>query len=161
MKRVAVVAGIVMAASAVSPIAPATARTADGLVADLSVSVTGPAEVTPGERATYQLTIRNAGPDAVDAWMSATWSRTLAVRTYDLTGVTGFCGWPLGVPKVDCPVAGGPIAPGDSRIVTVSGTVDPQAVGSIDVTGEVKTRSTDPATDNNTDTTSSVVRPSA
>ncbi|MBX6768788.1 MAG: hypothetical protein IRY90_16840 [Actinomadura rubrobrunea] len=125
------------------------------------MSVAEPAEVTPGESATYQLTIRNAGPDTVDAWMSATWSRTLAVRSYDLTGVTGFCAWPLGFPRVDCNLAGGPIAPGDIRIVTVTGTVDAQAAGSIDFKGEVKSRSTDPAADNNTDTTSSVVRPSA
>ncbi|WP_169803849.1 DUF11 domain-containing protein [Actinomadura rubrobrunea] len=125
------------------------------------MSVTGPAEVTPGERATYQLTIRNAGPDTVNAWMSATWSRTLAVGSYDLTGVAGFCAWTLGSPGIDCNLAGGPIAPGDSRIVTVTGTVDAQAAGSIDFTGEVKSRSADPATDDNTDTTTSVVRPSA
>lgn len=115
------------------------------------MSLTGPASVTAGSSATYQMTIRNDGPDSVpSASMTATWSTNLSVRTDGLTGVSGFCGW-SSKPDVICGVAGMPMAPGDTRTVVITGVASQTITGGIRMTAGVRIGSiTDPVPGDNT-----------
>lgn len=162
MRRSAFVIGAILAASVLSPIAYATAQNAAEPTSDLNVTVSGPASALPGQRVTYQLTIRNAGPDAVESpGMAASWPRALQVRTSDLIGVSGWCGWG-GSPSVTCGLAGGPLASGGSRTVTISGTVDLQATGHFDFQASSgSAMPNDPQPGNNSGTVRTQVGPAA
>jgi hypothetical protein len=143
----------------------ATSLVVPAPIADLKVNVTGPASVTPGSSATYRMTIRNEGPDTLKSVSAhATWSRNFTLPTYGLTGVSGFCGWTAGAPEVSCTVAGGPMAPGDTRTVTFTGTVDQTASGQVELTANVMLAPgsyVDPVPDDNSGRATSLVVPAA
>jgi hypothetical protein len=156
MKRIAILLSALVTVVAILPVARAAAEA----TADLKVSVTGPTSITAGGSATYQMTIRNDGPDSVpSASMKATWTRNLTIRTDGLTGVSGFCGW-SSTPDVICGVAGMPMAAGDTRTVTITGVVNQTITGQVRLTASVLSSGiTDPVPGDNSGQVASAVVP--
>jgi hypothetical protein len=161
MKRIAAVLGFAITVSALLPLTHAVAEVETN--ADLKVSVTGPASVTPGSNATYQMTIRNDGPDTVQsAGVHANWNRNFNVPFSGVTGVTGFCeqSLPPAPPDYFCEIANMPIAPGDTRTVTFTGNVEQAASGQVEFTANVlSSGNVDPVPDDNSGQVTSVIVP--
>ncbi|MCM2389723.1 DUF7507 domain-containing protein [Streptomyces albipurpureus] len=117
--------------------------------ADLAMSKTGPASVSPGGTITYQLQVTNNGPDASTGY---TVTDTLPAGLSNASTSTPGCSITGGVLTCD----GGALAVGDSDTITVTGTA---AAGATTITNTAKVTgdNDDPNPDNNTSTTTTNV----
>ena len=132
-----------------------TATSSIGATADLSVTKSGPAEITAGGSATWTVTVHNAGPS--DA-------REVTLSDPAPDGLTGFTVTPRGGPVCTDPVACniGTVAAGDDLVVAVSATVPADLAGTELVNrASVTSPTPDPDGRNNSDSATSVVIRSA
>ncbi|WBQ08244.1 DUF7933 domain-containing protein [Kribbella sp. CA-293567] len=129
--------------------------------ADLSVTKSAPATVVAGNRLTYQLAIRNAGPsDAVAVLVDD----TLPPGTTYLRGSApgGECRQDSSVaePVVRCPI--GRLTPGAEAVATIVVTVGADVpAGKLTNSATVSSQTPDPNDRNNTDTAETTVSASA
>ncbi|MFF0444986.1 hypothetical protein ACFYT4_00960 [Streptomyces sp. NPDC004609] len=117
--------------------------------ADLAMSKTGPASVSPGGTVTYQLTVTNNGPDDSTGF---TVTDTIPAGLTGATTSTPGCAIAAGV--LTC--TGGALPVGDSTVITLSGTAAAGAT-SITNTARVTGDNDDPNPGNNTSTTTTSV----
>lgn len=119
---------------------------------DLSVAKTGPASVRPGGPISWDVTVRNAGPDA-----AATWTLTDAVPAGVTDVAVADAGCSVAGSTVTCSGAG--LAAGATRTVTITGTAP--AVSSSTTLRNTATVSSPDDTDstNNTDDATTTVDP--
>jgi len=156
LKRSVVIASAALAATVLTPTTYALAHVKDAPVSDLSATVTGPATVLPGQRITYEVAVHNAGPDdAANPWVYVNYSRALSIRSSDMTGIGGSCGYTLGEPEFGCNVAGG-VPVGATKIVTITATVDPHASGEVALKAEARIKN-DPDTAGNSGTVNTAI----
>ena len=109
-----------------------------GQLADVAITLAGPASATPGSTIEYVRTIVNAGPSQADGV-------TLFLVTVrgGVTAVPGVC--------TTFPCALGSFAPGETRAVTSTVTIPPDYTGPVTfvIRQAVNTQSFDPALANN------------
>ena len=119
--------------------------------ADVAVSKTGPATVTPGTDVTYTVTVTNNGPSTA----------TNVVLTDAITGDTTFVSVTpsAGCSGTTCTI--GTLVPGASAIFSYTFHVDADATGGIENTATVTASTPDPAAGNNTSIVSSPANASA
>ncbi len=116
------------------------------------VKVDAPDPVVAGETLTYTLTVTNTGPSAAQT--------VVVTETYDTNFHFGSA-----VPAPDSGTDNrwtiGSITPGEMVTITITGTVDPSATGSLSNTANVNAVTNDPDTSNNSTTAETVVTTSA
>ncbi|MGW1278257.1 beta strand repeat-containing protein [Streptomyces tsukubensis] len=124
-----------------------------GRSADLAVSKSGPASVSAGGTVSYTITVSNNGPSDSTGW---TLSDPIPAGLTNAATTTTGCSISAGT--LTC--TGGPLAVGDSRTITFTGTAAPNAT-SIANTATVDGNDPDPNPGNNRDTTTTTVTPVA
>src|SRR6201999_4459356 len=108
--------------------------------ADLALTVSHSGSFTAGSTGVFVVLVSNPGPSsAADVTLVLVLSAGLTFKSG--TGCTA-----AGA-TVTCAI--GALASGSSRSVSVSVTVDPAVVGSVNVSGTVSTSSSDPVSSNN------------
>jgi uncharacterized repeat protein (TIGR01451 family) len=138
MKRSVVIAAAALAATVATPAAYAVAHTKADPVSDLSVTMTGPASVMPGQTATFLATIHNAGPDAAPQVGVSTAFTGKAKFYVTMSGVGGFC---TQLPDRTVCTGDGALASGATRVVKVNAVVDSHsAPGTIGLTTTASVR---------------------
>jgi hypothetical protein len=125
--------------------------TVTGEWADLAVSVTGPSAARAGSRVTYTVTVKDKGP----AWASRV---SVSLDTVGLTDVKASdAGRVKMVESRDMARASAVwyaagIAPGQTLIFTVTGTVPARGLKDVSAVGQVQSPTSDPNPRNNTST---------
>jgi uncharacterized repeat protein (TIGR01451 family) len=89
-----------------------------GLPVDLAVTKSAPANVAPGAKITWTLTVHNFGPGVSSGYDV---SDTVPAS---VTGVTAQQGCTVNANSVHC--TGGPLQPGNDAVITLSGTAPPR-----------------------------------
>ncbi len=134
-----------------------------GCEADLSVTKTGPANVTVGSDMAYSITVSNGGPVTAQfvTLTDAVPTDTTFVSFTQNTGPTFTCTTPAvgGTGSVDCTVPA--LTNGTSATFTLVVHVDPDASGTITNTADVSGQEPDPDTANNTASVTTIVIESA
>ena len=110
----------------------------------------------PGEKATYTIELRNAGPStADDAEVTDTLPAALTLESVD-------AGCRLHAPPAsDITCSFGDLGPGAVRTITVIATIDPAATGDLANTAEATSTTPDPDPDDSEDTTTTPLAPRA
>lgn len=162
MKRIYAVLGAAIPVLAFFPIAHVMAAEA---TADLKVSLTGLGSVAPGSRITYQMTIQNQGPDAVDSASLSYGSNPIGyLSAPSVTGNSNTNGNPIFCTQLPpnvttCPLANMPMPPGETRTITFTTTVSETASAEVVFTAGVSA-SVDPVpSDNSGQVKSTIVVP--
>lgn len=121
-----------------------TATTPLPACADYSVTITGnQVPVNPEELFTYQLTIRNNGPDTTGGTLNVTWPADMVVFSVNPdSGVSCSSTNPLA-----CTIS--PLVAGQQKQIFVTGRAVFGATGLLDATAEVTPSIPDPQPDNN------------
>jgi uncharacterized repeat protein (TIGR01451 family) len=125
--------------------------------ADLAVSVTGPSSARAGSRVTYTVTVKDKGP----AWASRV---SVSLDTAGLTDVKASdAGRVKMVESRDMAQASAVwyaagIAPGQTLIFTVIGTVPARGLKDVSAVGQVQSPTSDPNPQNNTSTITTKAR---
>ena len=125
--------------------------------ADLSIVKTAsPVPVTAGGQISYTLPVTNAGPSpAQNVVLTDDLPPEILNPEFAVQGGTNFAPWVS-------PYSIGTLAPGETFLVTIRGTVDPSASsGTLTNTATVQSATPDPNPDNNTDTAETPVVESA
>ncbi|MFJ2753617.1 DUF6923 family protein, partial [Streptomyces sp. NPDC087297] len=118
---------------------------------DLAVDKTGPASVKAGDPVTYTIKVTNNGPSN-----SKGYTLTDQIPTGLLNAATSSPGCTIAGGVLTC--NGGPLAAGESRNITLTGTAGP-GITKITNTVTVDGNDPDPDPDNDTDTTETPVTP--
>lgn len=124
--------------------------------ADVTIDKIAPATVVPGEEVTWTVVALNNGPSA---------ARDIAITDpvsdlVTLTGASG-AGWDCSISGQEVACTGPELAPAATASVTITGILDPSAIGQLDNAATISTSTPgdDPA--NNTDATRSTITPRA
>ncbi len=119
--------------------------------ADLSVDKSGPDTASVGDRVTYTIRVTNNGPGT-----ATNWSLTDTIPAGLRNPSTSTAGCVISSNVLTC--TGAELAPGASRTITLTGIVD-QGARLVENTAIVDSDTTDPVPGNNSDTTSTTVKP--
>ncbi|MFH8616887.1 DUF6923 family protein [Streptomyces sp. NPDC017979] len=119
---------------------------------DLAVTKTGPATVSAGGDVSYTITVTNNGPSN-----STGWTLTDEIPAGLADAATSTAGCAIADRTLTC--EGGPLAVGDSREITLTGTAAANATRIVN-TAVVDGNEPDPNPDNDEDTTTTTVNPS-
>lgn len=122
--------------------------------ADIAVTKTAqPAVAVPGQLLTYTVTVTNRGPDTADGvLLYDEVSQELSDAEFSVDGGVTWSSW-------SNPYAIGQLAPGESAVILIRGTVSPAACGLISNTAVGVSATPDPDPDNNTSTVVTPVEP--
>ncbi|MBO2451456.1 DUF11 domain-containing protein [Actinomadura barringtoniae] len=139
MKRSAVIASAVLAATVLTPTAYALAHTEADPVSDLGVTLAGPTSTAlPGETVTYQATVHNAGPDAAPSIEISTAFTGPKLSMLDMNGFGGFC---TQLPGRTACLTNDALPSGATKVIKIQARVDPHALpGTVGLTTKVSGR---------------------
>lgn len=122
-----------------------------GVLADLSLHKTGPAQARAGEQISYQVTVRNGGPNAA---VNPVVTDTLANNVSFLTAATP-AGWACAATGKTVTCRAATLAVGAEAVLTLTNQIAPAApVGMLVNSAAVTSETADDMPSNNTDTAS-------
>jgi uncharacterized repeat protein (TIGR01451 family)/fimbrial isopeptide formation D2 family protein len=158
----------VPAGTALPNAAAVTSRTADpntanntgsgsvttAATADLAITKTGPGTAQAGTNVSWQLQVENLGPSDAAGPVTV---HDAVPSDVTVTAVDGGTDWSCGTPSntIDCTIAGGVAANATVSTITVTGTLDSAATGTLTNTATVSSPTADPVTANNSATATS------